>query len=672
MLQNILARLRIGSRISTGFGIVLILLAGVTAYSVLSLNGIRANLDEYVRISENAQTVQRIDRNVSGLLGNVHIYLYETKPEALNSARDQIAELKQDLAKRVETSRSAERKAMFQEMAGLVESYGAAFEEVVSLKVARDKVQNEELATLGINASKTMSDLLSAALNSEDFQGAGYAGQAMEKLLSARVAASRYVATGDPKMIEAAQKFVSLFAMDANTLQGKLANMVYRARVLEVANTMKSYGTALKSLADMAVKLDELTNKTMTGQAQRFAELSKTVLASQLKSLEEVKAAVISVIALTLTVTIGVAAAALGIGSLGAWLIGRSIVHPVRNMTATMNDLAAGNLDAVIPAQDNKDEIGDMARTVVVFRDALLAQRAADASAKADAEAKLKRATELDHLIRGFESQVGELVGTLSNAATDLQTSAQSMTATADETNQQSSVVANAAEQTTANVQTVAAATEELTSSIGEIGRQVSQSADIAKKAVGQANVTNTQVRGLATAAQAIGDVVQLINDIASQTNLLALNATIEAARAGEAGKGFAVVASEVKNLASQTAKATEEIGSKISEIQVATEQSVTAIREIGTVIEEISQISTTIASAVEQQAAATNEIARNVQQASQGTTEVSSNIQGVTAAASETGRAAGQVLGAAKDLGRQSNVLSSAVSNFITRVRAI
>jgi methyl-accepting chemotaxis protein len=671
MLHSVLARLRIGTRIQLGFGFVLALLAGVIIFSFVSLQGIRTNLDEYVRISENAMTVQRIDRNVVDLRRNVLSFVKEGKPEALDQAKARLTELKTDIAKRVETTKSAERKAMFTEMAQLVDAYGSNLDALVALKSERDKVQNEQMSALGAAAGKTMSDLLESALNSEDFVGAAYAGQAIEKMLTARVSAARYTATGDPKLIETAQKYVSLFGMDVNTLQAKLVNMIYRARALDVAKTMKEYGANLVTLADMATKIDAL-DKTMSEEATRFAEVSDAVLASQLGSMGGVRDLVMATIGGAITIMIVVAVLALGIGALAGWLIGRSIARPVRSMTDTMGELARGNLDIDIPAQENRDEIGDMARTVVVFKDALVAQRQTDAATKAEAETKLKRAQELDSLIRSFEGQVGELVGSLSSAATELQTSAQSMSATAEQTNQQSTAVATAAEQTTANVQTVAAATEELTSSISEIGRQVSQSTSIAQKAVSQASETNAQVQGLAVSAQAIGAVVQLINDIASQTNLLALNATIEAARAGEAGKGFAVVASEVKNLASQTAKATDEIGAKITEIQGATAQSVAAIEGISRVIEEISHISTTIAAAVEEQTAATNEIARNVQQASQGTTQVSGNIQGVTAAAGETGKAAGQVLGAATALGHQSTSLSDAVGLFITKVRAI
>jgi len=263
-------------------------------------------------------------------------------------------------------------------------------------------------------------------------------------------------------------------------------------------------------------------------------------------------------------------------------------------------------------------------------------------------------------------NRVQQVVDVVASASAEMEASAQSMSATAEETNRQASAVAAASEEASTNVQTVASAAEELSSSISEISRQVTQSSEVARKAVEEAAKTNTTVKGLVEAAQKIGDVVNLINDIAGQTNLLALNATIEAARAGEAGKGFAVVASEVKSLATQTAKATEDIGRQIGAIQGATNDAVNAIHGIGQTIEEIAKIASNISAAVEEQGSATQEIARNVQQASVGTQEVSSNITGVTRAATDTGSAAGQVLTAAQELARQGDALKKEVESFL------
>jgi methyl-accepting chemotaxis protein len=271
-----------------------------------------------------------------------------------------------------------------------------------------------------------------------------------------------------------------------------------------------------------------------------------------------------------------------------------------------------------------------------------------------------------------FETNVQGMVGAVSSAAGDLQTTARTMDGTARDTSQRATSVAAAAEEASANVQTVASAAEELAASVREINRQVTQSTTIAAEAATKAEKTNEQVRGLADAAQKIGDVVKLINDIASQTNLLALNATIEAARAGDAGKGFAVVASEVKNLAGQTARATDEIGAQIGSIQAETREAVGAIQDITETIRSISEISGTIAASVEEQGAATHEIAQNVEQASAGTSEVTSHIHEVTAAADQTGQSAGQVLDAASRLSDQAASLNAAVETFLRELRSL
>ncbi|MGB0684407.1 MAG: protoglobin domain-containing protein [Magnetovibrionaceae bacterium] len=285
--------------------------------------------------------------------------------------------------------------------------------------------------------------------------------------------------------------------------------------------------------------------------------------------------------------------------------------------------------------------------------------------------AREKSAEALNTHASNFESTVKGLVEIVASAATELQSTAEGMEQNAGRTSEQATAVAAAAEEASTNVQTVAAAAEELTSSIQEISRQVAQSTEISGSAVDESRRTNEMVQGLAASSQKIGEVVSLINDIASQTNLLALNATIEAARAGEAGKGFAVVASEVKNLANQTARATDEIGTQINEIQSATKDAVNAIGSIGNTIGNISEASSAIAAAVEEQGAATQEIARNVEQASAGTTEVTTHITDVTSAASETGQAAGEVLSAAGELARQAEQLSMEVDNFLNKIRS-
>ncbi|KJC51163.1 chemotaxis protein [Bradyrhizobium sp. LTSP885] len=351
-------------------------------------------------------------------------------------------------------------------------------------------------------------------------------------------------------------------------------------------------------------------------------------------------------------------------------MLRRRVIVPLATLTESVGQLAAGRHDVSIPSTGRDDEIGSMAGSLQVFKDALIAKKGADEAAALEAEAKIQRGQRVDSITREFEAVVGDIVNVVSSASSKLEASADALSATAEHSSELATTVAAASEQASTNVQSVASATEEMTSSVDEISRQVHDSARIAKAAVEQAHQTNDRVGELAKAAARIGDVVELINTIAAQTNLLALNATIEAARAGDAGRGFAVVASEVKALAEQTSKATDEISQQISGIQSATQESVGAIKEIGNTIAKMSEIASTIASAVEEQGAATREISRNVQQAAHGTQQVSTSVADVRRGASETGASSAEVLAAAKSLSSESGRLKLEVGRFLGAVR--
>jgi methyl-accepting chemotaxis protein len=354
------------------------------------------------------------------------------------------------------------------------------------------------------------------------------------------------------------------------------------------------------------------------------------------------------------------------------WIGIKGLSRPISDLKIVMEAFARSELKANVPGVKRRDEVGEMARTVEVFKtNGLEVERMKADQVVTEQRTAAQRKADMIKLANDFEGAVGEIIETVSSASTELEASARTLTSTAERSQQLTTVVAAASEEASTNVQSVASATEQMASSVNEISRQVQTSASIASEAVAQARKTNDRVGELAKAAARIGDVVELINTIAGQTNLLALNATIEAARAGEAGRGFAVVASEVKALADQTAKATGEISQQITGIQNATQESVGAIKEIGDTIGRMSEIASTIASAVEEQGAATQEISRNVQQAAQGTTQVSANITDVQRGASETGSASSQVLSAAQSLSRDSNRLKTEVGKFLNTVRA-
>jgi methyl-accepting chemotaxis protein len=670
-IVRVFNNLRVKSKVSVGFFAVLALLVILAAMAVLSLAAVTRSLTEYERVSANTVRVSGIERDMVGLRRNIFISTMVGDEKAAARAKQLYGDLLKNLGEAERVTANAERRANFQAASKLVSAYYANFEKAQAKRAERQKLVDDGMNVIGPKITQNLSEILKASRAEHDDTVAALAGTSIEQLLQGRLAAIKFLAAPEQKQLDLAKQALATWDSARNELHDKVQNPALKKLAEEIVTLAPRYLAAFNDVSVAVFEVEKLVNDTMAKQAEELADLLAATKETQLKTLNGLSEAMFGMMESTSTTTIIMSIVAIGIGLLLAWVIGRGIAGPVIAMTAAMQRLADGDHGTAIPAQGRTDEIGEMAGAVGVFKENMITAARLAAEQAAESEAKLRRAQRVDELTKAFEAKVGHLVGVLSSASTEMEATAQSMAATAEETNQQSVTVASASEQASANVQTVATATEELSSSIHEIGRQVTQSTTIAGQAVADAQRTDATVQALAAAAQKIGDVVELIQDIASQTNLLALNATIEAARAGDAGKGFAVVASEVKSLASQTAKATEDIGGQIAAIQGATSEAVAAIQGITKTIEEINQIATAIAGAVQEQGAATAEISRNVQQAAQGTQEVSTNIVSVKEAATSTGAAASQVLSAASDLSRQSEQLTAEVNTFLAGLKA-
>ena len=501
--------------------------------------------------------------------------------------------------------------------------------------------------------------------------GTSIATAAAEKaVLLVRVANWRFLATLDSKGPATFKTNREKADAAMATLESML-NEQPRKLVTPVKAAINAYAASFDRIAEASLALNTVFDDQLVPTIVGMQKQLETMRLSLTTNFAESKQASDATIAnATLMQSISTSAALL-LGVVLALVIGRGIVNPLGRITTTMTKLSGGDTSVAVPLRDGRDEIGDMARALEVFKESMINTATLNATQAREQSAKAARQATIEGHISTFDHSVRDLLNSLASAATDMRAAAQSMSATADQTNQQASTVSVAAGQASANVQTMAAATEEMASSASEIARQVARSTSIASRAVEAARSTDRQVQGLAETAQKIEAVVAIINGIASQTNLLALNATIEAARAGDAGKGFAVVASEVKALAGQTGKATEEIGAQIQAIQAATQSAVEAIKGIGITIDEINDISTGIAAAMEEQGATTREMTRSTHQAAQGTHEVSTTIQGVSHGASATGAAANQVVSAAGELGAKAAALQTEVGSFLDRIRA-
>ena len=664
------ANLNVGKKVGVGSGIVLAFLIAVSGVGVFSLITTESEFGSYRQTARESNELGRIQANLLSARIAVKNFIQEQSESAIETTSQRV-QVVQDL---IEKSRGlftdADKLAKVENAGQQVQAYQNAFDQVIVLFRERNRYV-EQLNTLGPEARTALSQIMESAYRDGDAAASYRAGLTLNHLMLARLYANRFLIDNQPASEERALKEMGLFQQEAAAMLRELQNPTRRQLADQVFEHAAAYQSAFESVVKTIYARNEIISGTL--------DVIGPAVANALEDLKLANKAYQDKIGPQITTdlyqskwTMGVfAAIAIVVGSLLAFFTGRAISGPIAKMTGAMTRLADGDKAVAIPATDQTDEVGDMAKAVLVFKENMIKADKLAAEQAKERAAREKRAQHIEQLTKGFDSAVGDVIASVSDSIKQMSTTAESMASMAQDASERSSSVSSASQQASNNVQTVAAASEELSASIAEISSQVATSSSTANSAVTAAERASEKVQGLVDASQKVGEVVSLINDIAEQTNLLALNATIEAARAGEAGKGFAVVASEVKNLASQTGKATIEIGDQISGMQSATNEAVTAIDEITRTISQINETASAIAAAVEEQGAATSEISRNAQEAAGGTQQVDSNIANVSEATAATGRSAGEVSQATRQLSEQSEQLRSEIDKFLTSVRA-
>jgi methyl-accepting chemotaxis protein len=652
-----------------GFAVVLAISAASMGIAYLGFERVSSGVTTYRNSVSEADLARNIDRELISYRGLARYYVVSGTEDDAKAALAAEASLKDAIDQSMRGTNPA-RLDQITRLAREFRIFTKIFADIVKVKRESALVTQNQLARGGNLLRYKLDDLPSNAEDSE-LQALQFAAKKVIDQFQAVIAlANTFVINSDQTVAASALarlKFVenslqAISSTDEKIVQG----------LKEAAALLEEYRQALSKLVDNSRDIDELVGE-MTDSAAAIVKGASAMKADLLSDQQRLESESDATIGETERLILMLAAGGFLLGATLALLLGKGISRPMTAMCKAMRELAGGNFDVVLPGLGRKDELGEMAAAVEEFKVQAIAKAERDAAAQ-DAQnraAGAARRTEFIRFADEFETAVGAIVSNVSASAVQLEQAAGTLTRTAETTQSLSSQVAGASEEASSNMQSVATATEELSASVNEIGRRVRESNKIAEAAVFQAQQTDGRIGKLSRAAQEIGDVVKLITAIAEQTNLLALNATIEAARAGDAGRGFAVVASEVKSLASQTAKATDEISSHILGMQGATQESVAAIKEIGGTIGQISSIASSIAGAVEQQSAATQEIARSVQTVAQGTHEAAANITQVNRGATETGSASEEVLNSAKTLSTESTRLREELDRFMANIRA-
>lgn len=670
IMDKLFSNLKMGTRITLGFCAMIFLFIALAAVTYFSLGNSKRHFNDYRSLAQATNLIGRLQANVLLMRLGVKDFIIKNDTSAIKKIKAHLKEAKTLHLHTQKSKLTSKQKKLVESIGTSLIEYNTGFDLVMSLQGSRNK-SVATLNTAGSKLQKLLESIAKASFKNNDLRATYLISQIQKNVMFARLKIQKYLFDNDLVTADYA----------LNGIEEARKNLNILVKLLDEDETFKTTKLIKENLIVYSQTIEQVNKHTL----DRNYEISGTLdtlgpfIAENIDSLklelkteqETLGPRAIFEIEQIITLTVIASLASLILAITAAYIITRTISRPIRAMTNTMRILATGEVEQAIPAIDHKDEIGDMAKAVKIFKDNAKERLLLQSNNKKDALAQSQRQQRIELLIEEFRTEAFELLQSVNVNMDLMQETTKKLAVISLQASNQAARAGGASEDASSNVQTVATASEELGRSIREISQQITKSTDIVTNATIAADKTNEQVTKLANGAQRIGDVVSLISDIAEQTNLLALNATIEAARAGETGKGFAVVAQEVKQLAEQTGNATEEISFQITDIQISTNEAVAAIKDIVTIMEQVNEYTNSIAISIKEQDAATNEISKNAQEAAFGTKTVYENVEGVSSAVCETRNSAEKMETSSEMVALDSRNLASRVERFLSDVTA-